>query len=205
MYVPYWLFSGTADASITYDGKKTTSWRSGNYRNTKTDYYALKRAGEVSFQNIPADGSKKMDDTYMESLEPFDYSKLTSFQMNYLAGYIADKYDVSKEEHDSRMKERVKNTCVDKLRVDMGQYSGCSVDSIQKMDVTYSDVDYAMLPVWILNTKYQDKLYTFMINGQTGKIAGNLPVDQEKYKKNFLMRFLISFALLMIINVLIFW
>lgn len=42
-------------------------------------------------------------------------------------------------------------------------------------------VSYALLPVWLLNTRYKDKLYTFAMNGQTGKFIGELPVCKKKY------------------------
>ena len=41
-------------------------------------------------------------------------------------------------------------------------------------------IDYALLPVWLLTTKYKDKAYTFMMNGQTGKLVGELPIDKKK-------------------------
>ena len=41
-------------------------------------------------------------------------------------------------------------------------------------------VSYAMVPVWILTTRYNDKPYTFMMNGQTGKVVGSLPYDATK-------------------------
>ena len=41
-------------------------------------------------------------------------------------------------------------------------------------------VSYAMVPVWILTTRYNDKPYTFMMNGQTGKVVGSLPYDTTK-------------------------
>ncbi|MCI6866591.1 MAG: hypothetical protein MR871_01330, partial [Lachnospiraceae bacterium] len=41
-------------------------------------------------------------------------------------------------------------------------------------------ITYALLPVWVLNTMYKGKLYTFAMNGQTGKFVGNLPSDKGK-------------------------
>lgn len=53
----------------------------------------------MEFERIPADGSSKMDDNYMDAVEPFNYQDLTElFQQSYLAGYFADKYDVSSQD-----------------------------------------------------------------------------------------------------------
>ena len=43
-----------------------------------------------------------------------------------------------------------------------------------------NQVVYALAPVWILTTRYEDKPYTFMMNGQTGKFVGTLPYDHKK-------------------------
>jgi len=59
-------------------------------------------------------------------------------------------------------------------------YDRCSLDgeaSVIKEDGT---VSYAMAPVWILTTKFDGKPYTFMMNGQTGKVVGSVPVDKTK-------------------------
>jgi hypothetical protein len=42
-------------------------------------------------------------------------------------------------------------------------------------------ITYALLPVWLLNTVYKGKTYTFAMNGQTGKFVGNLPIDKGAY------------------------
>lgn len=55
------------------------------------------RGGTIEFENVPVDGSEKIPDEWMESLEPFDYSKAVDFRTAYLAGFLADKYDVDAE------------------------------------------------------------------------------------------------------------
>ena len=53
-------------------------------------------------------------------------------------------------------------------------------------------VEYAMAPVWILTTRYQDKPYTFMMNGQTGRFVGSLPYDKVKSYWAFLIAMLVT-------------
>jgi hypothetical protein len=67
---------------------------------------------------------------------------------------------------------------------------------------TGGDVKYAMVPVWILTTKYDGKPYTFMMNGQTGKFIGSLPTDKSKENKYMAMAFgVVLVAAVIIINV----
>jgi len=97
LYVPFWLFDAKAQGSVSYKATKVKSWSDSSYNYTKTDYYSVQREGSLGFEKISVDGSEKMDDNYMDAIEPFDYGKLKDFQTAYLSGYIAEKYDVGIE------------------------------------------------------------------------------------------------------------
>lgn len=133
----------------------------------------------MRFSRIPVDGSEKMDDTYMESIEPFDYSALVPFSASYLTGYLADKYDVDAEAAVPRADERVETSAVGVLQDTVTGYDNVAVKE-QFIAKEGGKVAYAMAPVWILTTKYAGKAYTFMMNGQTGKMVGSLPYDKNK-------------------------
>ena len=133
----------------------------------------------MRFEKIPADGSKKMDDAYMESIEPFNYAELVPFQTGYLTGYLADKYDVMAEECAARADRRVENSALDVLKNSVQGYTTCTVENSAVVK-DEGKVIYAMVPVWILTTRYNDVAYTFMMNGQTGKVVGSLPYDKTK-------------------------
>ena len=120
-----------------------------------------------------------MDDTYMESIEPFNYAELVPFNAAYLTGYLADKYDVSADECVPRADKRVENSAVDVLQSTVKNYDTCEIES-HAVIKDGSKVIYAMVPVWILTTRYEDKPYTFMMNAQTGKMVGSLPYDSGK-------------------------
>ena len=123
----------------------------------------------------------------MDSIEPYDFTKLVPFEMGYLPGYMADRYDVSHEEDESRANLRMKNTMEDQLRSTIIGYSGVLTED-EHVDLTPGNVHYAFLPVWMLSTKYKDKNYLFAMNGQTGKMIGDtLPKDGMKMAKQFLL------------------
>jgi hypothetical protein len=128
------------------------------------------------------DGSKKMDDTLMESIEPFDISDAVPFQTAYLPGYMADKYDVDAGESIERANERIKKSTEDAFRSTvMGYTTVTAVDS--NIRLQNGKARYALYPVWILNTDWNGQKFTFAINGQTGKIAGDLPMDKGAFWK----------------------
>lgn len=182
MYVPYWLFDSSIKAVADFKAKNINTYISGEYNVTETSYYRAVRKGRMDFKMVPVDGSKKMDDNWMESIEPFDYSELKSFTTSYLAGYLADKYDVDVEAAVPRADERVSVTACDTLLETVTGYDSVEVENSSIVKKS-NDVSYAMAPVWIVTTKYQDKPYTFVMNGQTGKFVGSLPVDEGKKKK----------------------
>ena len=184
VYVPFWMFDCDCDAAITYRAERVTRWSDSNYNYTKTDYYKLFRAGSVGFANIPVDGSKKADDAYMEAVEPYNYEDAVDFNGAYLSGYLADKYDVSVEESIDRANERVKNSTIAAFDDTTGTYLAVHPEQA-RVNFSNGKVRYALLPVWMLNIKYGDKNYQFAINGQTGKVVGEYPVDNSKKWKYF--------------------
>ena len=98
IYVPFWLFDAHADASVTYDAETVRTWSDSDYNYTETKYYKAYRSGYTDFAAIPVDGSQKMADDLMESIEPYNLSEAVDFQTAYLAGYFADKYDVTADQ-----------------------------------------------------------------------------------------------------------
>ncbi len=180
LYVPFWLFDCDADARILFDATTVKSWSAGGYRYTKTDHFNATRAGSIAFERIPVDGSSKMDDAYMDAIEPFNYHDMVDFQSAYMAGYLADKYDVDSEASTPRANLRVKNSTELAFKSTVNGYSSVTTKS-SNVHINNGSIKYAMLPVWVLNTNYKGKLYTFAMNGQTGKLVGKLPVAKGKF------------------------
>ena len=175
MYVPFWLYECSGDFTGSYRATRIRTWSDPRYHYTKTEYFLLKRKAKAAFAGIPMDASTKMDDTFMESIEPFDYEKLTDFDMAYLSGYLADKYDVPSTDGENRVRERVDKALEELLQDSLLGYHSV-VPASRNLNVQQGKASYVLLPVWMLNTNYRGKKYTFAMNGQTGKMTGSLPV-----------------------------
>jgi len=202
VYVPFWMFDCDCDASITYNAQRHTMWSDSQYDYEKTDYFKLYREGSVAFNNIPVDASQKAEDNYMDALEPFRYEEAVDFSQGYLSGYLADKYDVSVDDSVGRANERVKNSTEEVFR---DTTAGYSLVTPEHSSIQFSDgkVRYAMVPVWMLNIKYNDKMYKYAINGQTGKVVGEFPIDKSKKRKYFWKNFGITFVIAAAVSSLI--
>ncbi|MBQ5319800.1 MAG: hypothetical protein J6K17_11960 [Oscillospiraceae bacterium] len=179
LYVPFWLADCEVDASAEYDAKKVHSYRSGDYRITNTKVYSASRAAKMEYRGIPADGSRKLDDKLMDAVEPFDYNEFLPFSMNYFSGFYADKYDVEKSEAINRIKERMTAGAIRVLYQSVTGYTSV-VPKGQRLRIIKTKWHYTMLPVWFMTYMYSGKKYFFAINGQTGKIAGIIPVSVGK-------------------------
>ena len=185
VYVPFWLFDTDAEAHIRYKATRVRHWSNSQYNYTETSHYAVIRAGSLGFERIPVDGSTKMDDALMEAIEPFDFSQAVDFQTAYLAGYLADKYDVDSEQSIERANVRVKNSTEQVFASTVNGYSSV-VPVASNIRLQNGTAKYALYPVWLLNTSWEGKKYTFAMNGQTGKFVGDLPMDKAAFKRWFL-------------------
>lgn len=179
MYVPFWLYDCDTSFHGNYRATRVRYWSDSNYNYTKTSYYHLIRGASADFSRIPMDASIKMDDTIMESIEPFDYNKLIDFETAYLSGFLADKYDVESTQGEDRIRERVNISYQDLLAPTFIGYSSV-LPLNRKLNVAHTQAHYVLLPVWLLSTKYKDKTYLFAMNGQTGKMTGTFPICPKR-------------------------
>ena len=179
IYVPFWLFDAGAEADCRFHATRSHTHTDGDYRVTVTEHFDVRRSGTMEFERIPVDGSKKMPDDYMDSIEPFDYAGLKSFSTAYLPGYLADKYDVTAQESMERADRRCHNSAFDQMRRDISGYE--VVNQVGgNVRLHRGKVHYVLMPVWTLRTRWKNQDYLFMMNGQTGKMVGDLPVSNGK-------------------------
>ncbi len=195
VYVPFWLFDGAADGDVYYKAEKSHSEKHGDDEIIYTEHYNVERAGHVEFEKVPVDASSKMPSAHMDSIEPFNYSDLKEFSTAYLPGFLADKYDIGIEESAPRADVRFENSMLEELRNTVDGYDSVSVES-KDIKLKRGAVKYSLLPVWMLSTKWNGQTYTFAMNGQTGKMVGDLPVDKGKLFGYFASIFAILAALI---------
>ena len=179
IYVPFWLYDTDTQASVRYKATTVRTWSDSDYNYTETCYFAVRRGGFVGFEKVPVDGSTKMEDDLMESIEPFNIQDSVPFHTAYLSGFLADKYDVDSATSIARANERIRASVIRACREAVIGYD--SLEEVgNRVDLKHGRAKNVMMPVWMLNTRYKDKTYTFCMNGQTGRIVGNLPVDKTK-------------------------
>lgn len=178
LYVPFWVARSATSSRLEAVGENIRSWTSGGYRYTETKRYRVVREASISYEGVPADGSQKIEDLLMEAIEPFDYTKARPFNMAYLSGFYADKYDVDKEQVLPRIQQRMYSNNAAMLESTIHYNRLTSRRQFDRTDTL--SWDYMLLPVWFMTFDYKGKLWEYAVNGQSGKVAGELPVDKRK-------------------------
>ena len=102
---------------------------------------------------------------------------------------------MSKEDSIKRAKLRCERSTENAIRNTVLGYEGC-VTTGKRIQVHPGEVKYALLPVWLLSTQWKGKNYLFAMNGQTGKLIGDLPIDSKRLWSYIAIAFAAGTALL---------
>lgn len=179
IYAPFWMFDSTLDGMLEGEGTIVNSWQDHDYRYTRTQFYRVYREGSVAYEKVPVDASKKLDDQYMHKIEPYDYQALVPFNMQYLSGFLAERYDVEALDAQKTMLMRVKGYANEKFKQSINKYHHFSA-SHESFQAAQIDHQYTLMPIYLLNNVYNGKNHMFIINGQTGKVVGETPISNQK-------------------------
>lgn len=177
-YVPFWLLSGVLDFDYTYVTTRHKS-KGGSV------VHRHRRAGTYEFNRLPADGSQHMPDDMMDSIEPYDYGALVPFSPEYLPGFIAERYTIGPDSVNERIDLRLTISASREAQKTITEYySSIRGDKDHFTYITHRDrVDQALMPVWLIVISYNGRKYLVGVNGQTGKVAANLPIDEGKQRR----------------------
>ena len=201
VYVPFWLYDADADARGEYEGQITESHREGDYMVTTTQFYDISRRGTAKFVKVPVDGSSKMPDAHMDAIEPFDYSEAVPFSTAYLPGFLADRFDEDEKTCYARAEKRMAQSTADALHQTITGYSEVHPRA-ENINIHPRKAHYALLPVWMLHTRWKGKDFLFAMNGQTGRLIGDLPIDKGRLAGWF---FGISLPFMVLLSFFLLW
>ncbi len=174
VYVPSWFFSADANSKLQYECstdeiKVISAKRIANF-------YDVIMCGFASFSKIPVNASSYVNSRFIESIEPFESDKLAPFNNKYIMGFFADYSDISADKCFKTAENRMINSLSAQCKKIMKTYAKIKLTNSNMAYNNYEKIN-VLVPVWFLNIHYNKKKYCFTINGQTGKIAGVLPMS----------------------------
>ena len=208
IYVPYWFVD--SDVEVNFVGKSTRSQshRTSTHIVQQDSDYEHVRQGTYLITDANIAANSKIDIDLLNGIEPYDTNKIQTFSMPLLSGYFAESYTLTEDEG-AKILENYVYHYADNLLNRSFQHTG-SVSTLHKdFQQVSQGTRYVLLPVWILTYNYNGEIYVFAVNGETGKMAGELPIVEEKLRnaalKNALTAFLVAFVIVMLILLFFWW
>lgn len=168
IYIPYWL------CDMHYHDQQCWSGEVKSGKSTVKRYFY--REAETIFEQMTLDASERLNDESSQRLEPFHMDGIKPFASSYMSGFYADRYDVSSTDIKRVAINRAKDLFDAEVEKTIKASSTKLVSFGPTMDIR--KLDYAMLPAWFLTFRYEGEPYTFLINGQTGKVVGGVPYSR---------------------------
>lgn len=183
IYLPYWTFD--TDTVSSYKGEygiEHTRTNSKGETYTETDWYRTSGIHQEFFNDELVLASKNHDISILRRLEPFDTENNKTYKPEYIAGFVAERYSLGLKDAWQRAMKSIKSKISSHISTKIRRENGADDVRGITFSTDYNDITfkYLLLPIWISNYKYKNKVYQFMVNGQTGKVAGKTPISIPK-------------------------
>lgn len=197
IYIPFWNYNYEYGPEIKIEGENTR--RKGDY--LVTQHYDSSCNAEGNVDSIVYDASSTFDDEISLQIAPFDKTKLREFNPSYMFGFYGDTADIESENYSAMSAEEVENKIWDKFSHDpnlASTYPGSKKPDTMREDFNIkSKAKLAMLPVWFLTWRKGDRVAYSVMNGESGEMYTEVPVDTRKY---LLFSLLLAVPLYLLLN-----
>lgn len=198
IYMPYWAYTITQEGPVVLKGEKST--RHGDY--IYTDHYDINGDIDCQYKGISFDASSSFDDNISAAIAPFDVKNMGSFTPAFLSGFYADTADVGCDVYMNDAMNMSSEETYDYIKnnVSFGSVSLKESRSTikSKCNTKVQNVDRTLYPVWFLSYRNKDRVAYATVNGQTGKVAADLPVSVGKY---FAGSMLLAIPIFILLNI----
>ncbi len=179
IYMPYWIYNISQKGNVCLKGKK--SYRRGDY--VYTDYYDLSGDIDARYDGISYDASSSFADNISERIAPYDISQEKPFTPSFLSGFYADTADVAGDIYQKDAKDLADTASLNKIKNDRA-YRGIKISTASAKSALCTECaqpERVMYPVWFMSYRKGDRVAYATVNGQTGKVAADIPIDIRKY------------------------
>ena len=180
VYLPYWTYDAQTFSEFTARaGYDSTERDSKGNTHTTTNWKRVSGEYEEFFDDVTVVASKRHADSGVKDCEPFNFSKLVPYTPQALAGFVAERYSIGLKEGWEVAKQTIQSRLKNNIAKFIKRRWNADRTDRLKFTTTYSNITYKYLlvPTWISSFKYKDKIYQFVVNGQTGKVGGKYPLS----------------------------
>ncbi len=181
VYLPYWTFD--SQTTTQYIGQRgeyyydTETYTENGETKTrqvrKTRWYAASGYVHVPFDDVLVCATPSLPRPILEKLEPWDLPQLKPFDGKYLAGFLAERYQVELADGFKIAEGRMEP----QIRTAIHRDIGGDEQRIITMDVRHNMVTFkhVLLPLWLSSFRYNEKVYRVTVNARSGETAGERP------------------------------
>lgn len=180
VYLPYWTFDTKTGSHYTanYGIDRVVKEKDGE-THIETDWYTTTGFYQEFIDDQLVSATTRYDHKILGKIEPFNLLDNKSYKSEYVTGFLAERYSIGLEDGwgiaQQDIHDHIHSEISSKVRFECG---ADRVTNIQ-FSTTYDNITYKylMLPIWLSSFQYKNKVYQFMVNGQTGKVGGKAPIS----------------------------
>lgn len=191
VYLPFWHFSMFASSEwaanigehwyrtetyTTRDSKGKTVTRTRQVQ--ETEWFPLSGRHHRYYYGFLSPATKGITGTEAQAIQPFQLTALSRYRPYFLAGWMAEEYSVEMDAAIQESKEEFRKRQTEAVRRFLPGDRSSNLNVQTRFDVNGSDL--ILLPVHVLSYRYRDRVYRFLVNGQTGKIVGEKPWSKAR-------------------------
>lgn len=201
IYIPFWLYTAYIRKNMVITAHR------------QEDTLTYFRNASCTYSNVTMDASLRLSNDMSRRLEPYYMNELEDFDTAYLSGYFADKYDVPCDAMENEVHKRCRsfietdilNTCPHANKIGSGSKEIANYQvSDEQEEYRLENVEYAFLPAYFVNIQYGNTKRLVIVNGQTGKVVGNLPFEKEEFMRKLAKNSIISCTVFSLFSILFF-
>ena len=180
VYYPYWVLDCDTSADYAANANRIRVWRDSRNEYTETSTYRVHRQGNLHFEDLTRCALEGEGRELADGVMPYRVLEAIPFKMPYLSGFRAEIRNLESEALEPVFQNDVRTYTEHIMRDTVIGYDSVYNASLTS-DVHQKTYQYALFPVWaFVYTGADQKKYYYSMNGQTGKIAGVLPLDRKK-------------------------
>ena len=159
LYLPAW----------TFDIIGSIPWNGIVYRDKREVHISGQK--EINFNDVRILGSRKLADLMVKTLPEFDLSGATKYDARFLAGWLADVYDLPMADASLDARQIAVEHVRDMIHQDVGQIQNLGYST---SGIMVSSFKLILVPVWVTNIKTHDRTSRMLINGRTGSVHSEI-------------------------------
>ena len=178
IYMPYWIYDFKENRAATLRGQKDT--RRGDY--IYHTHYNINTNVQAEYNGLSSDASSQFSDSLSEAIAPFDFKEAVPFNTSYMSGFYADAEDTDPKIYEDQSRNIVTQEIFNQIAKDPAVRNiTLKKESLPNLTPERTETKFGYFPVWFMSVRHKDRISYAVVNGQTGEVATDIPIDYKKY------------------------